>query len=99
MSLPEEFDKLSLGEIDGEKVFFKRETMMKQLGIYIKTRDFNGESNKIIDKYGAQILWDWPKIKTIAYRVQKISDRSHPVTLTNQIKQHICSKTYFYSLR
>ena len=78
---PDEFDELYLGDTALEKV-----DEAKQLGLIIRTRPKAATKvSKQIDRYGYEVMWNVPKIKSISYRFRDKMEHTHPENTINEV--------------
>ena len=90
---PPEFDNVKLSDITFEKV-----DEAKQLGLLIRTRP--KEATKVsrqIDKYGYEVLWNIPKIKSISYRFKDKMEHTHPDYTTNEVGCYLGGEPVSYT--
>jgi len=93
-SFPAEFDSIKLGSTN-----LKRKEEETVLGLYRKVRPIDENSSishgKIIDKYGYECQWNVNKLKSIAYRLQRIKYKLVPLYTKKLVAAYFCGVLRF----
>jgi len=91
---PAEFDSIKLGSAS-----LKRKEEETVLGLYRKVRPIDDNSSishgKLIDKYGYECQWNVNKLKSIAYRLQRIKYKLVPLYTKKLVAAYFCGVLRF----
>ena len=97
-AFPAEFDSIKLGSAE-----VKRKCEETVLGLYRKVRpicsdateDNSVSHSKLIDKYGYECGWNINKLKSIAYRLQRIKYKLVPLFTKKLVAAYFCGVVRF----
>ena len=93
-NFPVEFDDVNLGGVS-----LTRKAEETVLGLYRKVRPIGASSEesqgKMIDKYGYECAWDESKLKSIAYRLQRVKYSIVPQFMKKLVSAYFCGIVRF----